>query len=409
MQINPELIESLLYEEEGNALDFKEEQYRFTNGTDDQKSELLKDLLAFANAFRRTDAYILIGVREVKGGRSVVLGVAEQLEDAHLQQFVSSKTQKPLTFVYRAAQHDGIPIGIIHIPRQPRPLYAIRVFGKVRKEVVYHRRGSSTAVATPEEIAQMGVADQLGEERSEPQLQLRLVKRLTRLDLGTAVRLDIVRLNTPELRDIPDYAEGTSGGFSFPNSLTGVQRNYWRELVQFTRMTHGLRPLSLAVNNLGPATARDVRLVFDVANSEGVYRFIRGSDLPEAPVRVRNPLYPDFRVPAFSHSIHVDRRGDSWHVDCSFGKLQPQETGVLPEDLYVGANESGELQLKCELFADNLARPTPQKINITFSVSRRKVTLDEIKAIEAERFANSPGHRRFIERLEEADGNEEGS
>ena len=48
-------IESLLYEEEGNTLDFKKEQYKFSKATDEEKSELLKDILGFVvsiKAFR---------------------------------------------------------------------------------------------------------------------------------------------------------------------------------------------------------------------------------------------------------------------------------------------------------------------------------------------------------------------
>ena len=48
-----EMFESLLFEEEGTTIDFKKEQYRFVNATEDEKSELLKDILGFANAWRR--------------------------------------------------------------------------------------------------------------------------------------------------------------------------------------------------------------------------------------------------------------------------------------------------------------------------------------------------------------------
>ena len=95
--MRPELIEHLLHEEEGTSLDFKRDQYRF-GGSKADKSELLKDVLAFANAFRRDDAYILLGVEEIPGGRSKVVGVETQPEDANLQQFVNSKTQRPVTF-----------------------------------------------------------------------------------------------------------------------------------------------------------------------------------------------------------------------------------------------------------------------------------------------------------------------
>ena len=60
-----DLLEQLLNEEEGSYLDFKQEQYRFEGADNREKSEVLKDILAFTNAWRRTDAYILIGVEEV--------------------------------------------------------------------------------------------------------------------------------------------------------------------------------------------------------------------------------------------------------------------------------------------------------------------------------------------------------
>src|ERR1039458_5748264 len=90
-----DLLERLLYEEESETLDFKAQQYPFDGASDDQKSELLKDILAFANAWRRTDGYILIGVEEVRAGRSIVRGVATQLLNQNLQQFVTSKTNRP--------------------------------------------------------------------------------------------------------------------------------------------------------------------------------------------------------------------------------------------------------------------------------------------------------------------------
>ena len=66
------LLESLLYQAESATLDFKAQQYTFAKGTPEQKGEILKDILAFANAWRQSDAHILIGVKEVKGGHSTV-------------------------------------------------------------------------------------------------------------------------------------------------------------------------------------------------------------------------------------------------------------------------------------------------------------------------------------------------
>ncbi len=154
-------LERLLYEEESPALEFKREQYRFAKASDDEKSELLKDLLGMANAWRRSDAYILIGVEDARGSRKNVHGIAaaDHLADHSLQQFVNSLTNRPVRFRYEAVGFEGKQLGIIHIEQQPRPIYLKRDYGKLKKNDVYVRRGSSTDPAKPatnDEIAQMG-------------------------------------------------------------------------------------------------------------------------------------------------------------------------------------------------------------------------------------------------------------
>jgi hypothetical protein len=149
------LIEALLHEDESSSLDFKREQYQFEGASDDEKSELLKDILAFSNAWRRSDAYILIGVEEVRGGRSRAIGVQSHLDDAKLQQFVNSKTQKVLRFSYQVSVVDGVEVGVISIPVQSPPFFLRKDFGRLKKDTVYTRHGSSTSIADPDEIARM--------------------------------------------------------------------------------------------------------------------------------------------------------------------------------------------------------------------------------------------------------------
>lgn len=157
--MNDALLESLLREDEGTSLDFKRDQYPFVGITDDDlKGELLKDILAFANSWKRTDAYILIGVEEVRGGRSNIVGISTHLPDASLQQFVNTKIQRPLIFSYEAYPYEGVQIGIIHIPRQERPFYLKKDYGRLKANTAYIRRSSSTDIASLDEIAKMGIA-----------------------------------------------------------------------------------------------------------------------------------------------------------------------------------------------------------------------------------------------------------
>ena len=169
-RMNAVLMEELLNEDESATLDFKRDQYPFDNATDEQKGELLKDILAFANAWRRTDAYILIGVDDVKGGRSTVVGIGSSFDDASLQQFINSKSNRPIVFSYEVFPFDGSQVGIIHLPLQDRPIYLKKDFGRLKKDVVYIRRGSSTATASPDEIAKMGtlkIRDMIGDPPSQ--------------------------------------------------------------------------------------------------------------------------------------------------------------------------------------------------------------------------------------------------
>ncbi|MGE5479980.1 MAG: helix-turn-helix domain-containing protein [Chloroflexota bacterium] len=149
------LLNELVNESESATLDFKEEQYKFIKASDEVKSELLKDILAFANAFRRNEAYILIGFKDGKGNRAETVGIYENLDDANLQQFVNSKINKPLEFSYHQITFEGKKIGVIKIPIQDRGFYLTKKFGSLEKTMIPLRKGSSTGYASNEEFEQM--------------------------------------------------------------------------------------------------------------------------------------------------------------------------------------------------------------------------------------------------------------
>jgi len=149
-------LSALLQRSEGDTLDFKRDNYRFKNGSDDDKSELLKDILALANAWKATDGCIIVGVEEVNGKTASLPGVAPELNDSNIQQFVNSKTNRPVAFAVEHVDHQGTPLTIIRIgQKQPRPIFLNKSYGRLKKNVVYIRHGSSTEEASPDEIAGM--------------------------------------------------------------------------------------------------------------------------------------------------------------------------------------------------------------------------------------------------------------
>src|SRR3989339_1166840 len=96
--IDEKKIEELCLKGESVTLDYKVEQYKF-NGNKDDKSELLKDVLSFANAWREEKGYILIGISE-NNGQGEIVGIQSDdiIDDANIQQFINSKTNKHIPF-----------------------------------------------------------------------------------------------------------------------------------------------------------------------------------------------------------------------------------------------------------------------------------------------------------------------
>ena len=181
-------LEQLLRESECTYLDFKRDQYPFVGASDQAKSELLKDILAIANADKQGDGYILLGVEEVRGSRSRVHGVAAHLNDHDLQQFVSTKLNRPLTFSYEVVPCDGVTIGAIHIPAQDRFFYLKSDYGNLQANIVYYRLGSSTAKATPDELFRWGKAS--ASQNAHPCLDIQFahIKRPTAVGGSTVTK-----------------------------------------------------------------------------------------------------------------------------------------------------------------------------------------------------------------------------
>jgi hypothetical protein len=154
-----ELFESLLFEEEGTTIDFKKEQYRFVNASEDDKSELVNDILGFANAWRRAKAYILWVSKRFAATR-VTWWEYRHRSSWTITRCNSSSTplstRQPI-FNTAPSPYLGKQVGIFVLDEgQQRPIYLKRNYGKLDKEKVYVRRGSST---NPSKPASAGLGD----------------------------------------------------------------------------------------------------------------------------------------------------------------------------------------------------------------------------------------------------------
>jgi len=398
MIIDHNLIDSLLYGEEGLDLDFKLEQYKFIKGTDEEKSELLKDILAFANSWRRSDAFILIGVKEIKGNKNEVIGITEKLDDAQIQQFVISKIQRPLTFSYRNHSFEGKCVGIIHIPVQERPFFLKINFGKLKKGNVYIRRGSSTDIADPDEISKMGKSTNF-KNLDLPILEVFFADRKNRMVLPDSNPITSLVLKTPRIEDIPDYSYKSNNNFIFekPN------HRYYRELTNFMIFYKLLTPINFAIKNIGASVARDVRLEIKIKDDKNIIKALDENIMPSVP---ESSFFPhNFNYPELDKEIPCDltvkKISDYFLVEASVEKVQPKNIAWLKSRLFLGAIQSNDFFLETSIYSDDLPNPIIKNLFIKIESESKSVDLEAILELEKERFKNSPKYLELIKKYSE--------
>ena len=371
MPRNDSFLETLLHEDEGSTLDFKREQYPCR--TKEEKSELIKDILAFTNAWRHADAFILIGVDDNPGGRAKVVGVTQHLNDADLQQLVNSKTDQPVDFSYRSDRLDGKDIGILHIPVQDRPRFIKKKFGKLHADRVYLRRGSSTAVARPDEVARMGMASS---QKPSPQLQIQFATPESRELNGETLELYGRCISISDVEEIPDFVSQRQ----IPFYTNQTNTEYYRELAEYKWAQLVCHPLRFAIINSGSVPAIDVRAEFNLELPEAVvFDDHNWPNRPEKHLGMSAISPSSFRHFRSDDDIVVtELRNSRKIIMINTNKVQPKQTAWIDASLYLGVRSSGIISLDGAIWSDNLPSPQSTSLKIRFTTKSLTMTWKQL-------------------------------
>jgi hypothetical protein len=356
--INTELLDALRYKSESTDLDFKSEQYRFAVGNEHEKSEMLKDILAIANAWRDGTGYILLGFKDSRPHLAEVVGISESIDDSRLQQFVNSKVKPKLAFRYEEHVYEGKTIGVIAIPKQKRPFFISNSYGKLKSNVTYVRRGSSTDEAEPTESIAMALADS-GRGRVELELAV-----LTPDNEVLPVNIDLKHLSLPD--NLPDYESPRENLGPFEISLRSHMwhdnRYFWREYAKYARINAALIEMKFILKNRSEMPLSNAKLEVSVESLDGQYfQMLAGVDLPDEPSRQRSSM-PGLRslpevLDRREARLIVDDDGVSPICHVRFGSLLPGEVGRSSDTLAIVPDGPGKLKLRFRILAGELAAP----------------------------------------------------
>ena len=355
-----ELLSMLRYKSEGTDIDFKSAQYRFTRGTEEEKSELLKDILAIANAWRDGPGYILLGFKENRPHPAEIIGIQESIDDSRLQQFVNSKVKPKLTFSYEEHLYDGKKVGVITIPKQKRPFYITSAYGKLKSNVVYVRRGSSTDEAEPPEAIAMANDDN---GRGDVRVELSVLT-----PQNEALPSSFAHTYLQFTEEFPDFVMNrkSSGPFDMhlSSSLERDNSDFWREYAEYTQVDEALIQMQFVLVNRSAMQLSSAKLevVVEALDSQP-FQMIAGSDIPERPKSTWNlaSLVTVHEVLAKQKAnLVLDESGQTPVCHIRLGSLLPGEQG-RSETLAIIPQGPGRLCLRLRILGSELAVPIEQE------------------------------------------------
>lgn len=367
-------------------MDFKSEQYRFNKATKEEKSELLKDILAFANAWRRSDAYIVIGVKELKSDKSEVIGINEDIDDAQLQQFVNSKVNTPIDFSYQTSLIDEKKVALITISLQSRPIYLKKDFGKLSANTVYLRRGSSTEKASPDEIAKMG-ASTVTSSNESPVISTFFVSG-EHNELRSFEHEDSVKiLKIPPLSDFPDYrsddiSENESAYAIFRAMYSRDNPNYFSELAKYRQQESRVSYLKFGVENLGNKVAKDLRVVIQLNELPKGTQLMSPHSLLKFPKQNDKDILIDhFNLQKRIYRMNISKTHKGFTVEISFGKVQAKDSSICNESLCIVAPGEIKTKIQVKVFSDDLPEPSTSELLINITAEHQNCEVSDFTSL----------------------------
>jgi hypothetical protein len=372
------LIQTLLYRNESETLDFKVKQYPQNKNDPEGKAKFLKDMLAFANTWRTETAYILIGI---KNDTKELVELDVDPDDSRIQQFITEKTNIPLNFSYRSLVFQGVKLGLYTIPVQNRPIFVTAKFSSVDPNVVYVRRGSGTFIANPEEIARMGAARAADTQAYAPNLVISMVSKND--DPTIPFSLAYTNYQIDDIDGWPDFRSPQDNMERFGIISPRMEHdniNYYREKALFYQQKEGLIPIRLQISNTGNNFADDVRIYVYVPVI-GNLDIIADDEILKPPTKLVKFTAPIDIRSMFNTSrkaVSIERELERTIAVFRIGKIQTGET-ISTEEFYLVRPPKQLKALQIQILSDQLRSPLHVEIPLVIEAKLEWLSFEDVR------------------------------
>ena len=157
--------------------------------------------------------------------------------------------------------------------------------------------------------------------------------------------------------------------------LYSVNRDYYRDVAQFTVARNLARQCQFAIRNDSSTPAIDVRVeLFIQSPSVLLYDHDSWPRSPEAhDYALVNPLARLKNDPPLD--VEAKKLKNQWVVDLFVEKVQPNSTAWLNDKLYLGSKLTEDIKLTGTIAADNLPAPQPVSLLVKFTSTTKTMSV----------------------------------
>ena len=191
---------------------------------------------------------------------------------------------------------------------------------------------------------------------------------------GAELTLNTLVASVPNPESIPDYSSSDDVS-RLPRGIQGLRPNpsYYRELIAEFQASQFFVPLDFWLKNRGSVGARDLYLDVTVKTDGAKLVLIQRSVLSGAPSKTRSNyavgLLGD-RERLTSLEPLLAKAAAEWSMTFEVRALQPQRELPLPSEYAIGALESCDVEIEAKIYADTLATPSIESVQLHIEVEK---------------------------------------
>lgn len=278
-------------------------------------------------------------------------------------------TNRPIQFSYIPHQIEGVPIGVIVIPVQALHFYLIKPYWNLQVNSVYVRDGSSTRIATPDEIVEQStppppslVVDWVDPSKNEVMSSPCMLHPLVLLPA----------LGTDAIDRSPLPLQGPIG---LPTHR--YNEDYPGELIYYTFCKNAFSSLSLQIHNHGEVTGENVCFEGLIAKRNGL---LVTDSQPDCPTEFYEFIASNYDLPDASPTtaVFLSEESDHWLIKVEFGNVRPGERIVADEQLWFSSGQTMTATITGKILGENIPEPIQCSIEINFETLQRPMKIEDI-------------------------------